>query len=568
MGIAVQTNKKHIIIAAIALLALVSMFVFLKTGKQDHSLINEQNSTMSGKVASTRIQSGQTDSPGMPNSIQGGQTDTLEILTNAPPDSFMNISGEAFVMNNIWNRNSSNNSQGNNSLFNNNQRNLSSQGNSNLLNNNQWNSNLPNYNQANNNLSNGNQWSSNLPNSSQANNNLSNGNQWNSNLPNSSQANNNLSNGNQWNSNSFNNNTGNNNLSNTTSGNNNLLNSSQGNNSLSNSNSGNNNLSNSSQGNNNLSNSNQGNNSFNNSNNSLVINPGYENNGLSLLEEKEIEVAVVTPFIPPPVPSNMGLIPPAPSVPATSGAPTTSSTSATPSNMGLLTGGTFFMGSSVLEEEREEDEGQHHVAVRPFYIGKYEVTQKEYEEVMKKNPSFFVNPDFPVENVSWFDAVEYCNNLSLRDGLPPAYNIIDIGDVRLVSWNRNSLGYRLPTEAEWEYACRAGTVTPFSTGENISRRQANYFSDGPRKVGSYRPNNWGLYDMHGNVSEWCWDWYIEEYAVETAADANYMHLEGHRVFRGGSWFTLTMRLRSAFRDHYFPNYKSMNIGFRVVRNSD
>ena len=236
-----------------------------------------------------------------------------------------------------------------------------------------------------------------------------------------------------------------------------------------------------------------------------------------------------------------------------------------PSNMGLLQGGTFYMGSPVGEEEREEDEAQHRVVIRPFYIGKYEVTQKEYKEIMKTNPSYFVGDDHPVENVSWFEAVEYCNLLSIRDGIRPAYEIVVVGNNRIVTWDRNSIGYRLPTEAEWEYACRAGTLTPFNTGNSINRSLANYFFNTTRTVGSYPPNAWGLYDMHGNVSEWCWDWYTE-YNTDTLTDASFAHVEGHRVFRGGSWFTLTRRVRSAFRDHYFPTYKSINIGFRIVRN--
>jgi formylglycine-generating enzyme required for sulfatase activity len=235
-----------------------------------------------------------------------------------------------------------------------------------------------------------------------------------------------------------------------------------------------------------------------------------------------------------------------------------------PSNMGLLAGGSFFMGSPLLEEEREEDETQHNRAIKPFYIGKYEVTQKEYEEIMNTNPSFFVGPDLPVENVSWFDAVEYCNRLSIRDGLPPAYNIVNIGNTKIVSWNRNSKGYRLPTEAEWEFACRAGSITPFSTGETISIRQANFFGNATKKVGSYQPNIWGLYDMHGNVSEWCWDLYTD-YNPTASTGGNAANVEEHRVFRGGNWLSFTMRLRSAFRDHFFPSYKSMNIGFRIVR---
>jgi formylglycine-generating enzyme required for sulfatase activity len=305
----------------------------------------------------------------------------------------------------------------------------------------------------------------------------------------------------------------------------NLLNNNSGNNS-----SGVNNF-----GSNSFGSNNSGGNNFENIN--LIINP--DNELLFADENEEIEeVVIIKPYVAP-----------------------------IPSNMGLLQGGVFYMGSPVSEDEREEDEAQHRVVIRPFYIGKYEVTQKEYTEIMKTNPSFFVNNDFPVDNVTWFDAVEYCNMLSIRDGLPVAYEITVAGNIRIVTWDRSSIGYRLPTEAEWEYACRAGTTTPFNTGNSINRRLANYFNNTSVKVGSYPPNSWGLYDMHGNVSEWCWDWYTD-YGAEVLTEANYAHMEGHRVFRGGSWFTLTRRVRSAFRDHYFPTYKSINIGFRIVRNYD
>jgi formylglycine-generating enzyme required for sulfatase activity len=231
--------------------------------------------------------------------------------------------------------------------------------------------------------------------------------------------------------------------------------------------------------------------------------------------------------------------------------------------MGFIESGTYYMGSPDTEEDRDINEMQRLVTMRPFHIGKYEVTQKEYQEVMGKNPSYFLGDNLPVENVSWFDAIEYCNALSRREGLPVAYTITGTGNNRIVTWDQDSLGYRLPTEAEWEYACRAGTRTPYNTGNSINNRnQANYFSNGTRNVGSYPPNNWGLYDMHGNVAEWCWDLYSN---YNASLDNENNPAENHRVFRGGSWFNLTMRLRSAFRDHYFPNYRTVSIGFRVVR---
>ena len=165
-------------------------------------------------------------------------------------------------------------------------------------------------------------------------------------------------------------------------------------------------------------------------------------------------------------------------------------------------------------QTKEDFEVQRQVNVGSFYMGKYPVTQREYQSVIGSNPSYFKGDTLPVEHVSWFDTITYCNKLSEYEGLSPAYTINGSD----VIWDRNANGYRLPTEAEWEYACRAGTATPFNKGDNTS--EANYNGDYPynnnikgilrertRPVGSFALNAWGLYDMHGNVWEWCWDWY-------------------------------------------------------------
>jgi formylglycine-generating enzyme required for sulfatase activity len=233
------------------------------------------------------------------------------------------------------------------------------------------------------------------------------------------------------------------------------------------------------------------------------------------------------------------------------------------------------MGSPNNEPDRIDNEGpQRQVTVSSFYIGKYEVTQKEYREVMGTNPSNFTGDNLPVENVNWFDAIQYCNRRSRLEGLTPAYTIID---ETKITWNRRANGYRLPTEAEWEYACRAGTTTPFSTGNNITTNQANYAGTSPYNnnargeyrqkttpVGSFTPNDWGLYDMHGNVLEWCWDLY-ERYSNKEETDPEGPSAGMRRVLRGGAWNSIGRQTRSAYRWYYTPTARNSNYGFRLVR---
>ena len=254
------------------------------------------------------------------------------------------------------------------------------------------------------------------------------------------------------------------------------------------------------------------------------------------------------------------------------------------SNMVRINGGIFTMGSPADEVARSSDEVQRQVTVSAFWMGKYEVTQKEYQEIMGVNPSYFEGDNLPVEKVTWFDAVEYCNKLSQKEGLTPVYTItgrtpatgypITAATV-MANWSAN--GYRLPTEAEWEYACRAGTTTPFNTGNNITTSQANYNGNFPYNnnakgefriettpVGTFTANAWGLHDMHGNVSEWCWDWY-GVYVAGAQTDPRGAVAGEHRVQRGGSWLDYGEYLRSACQGSAAPGYRSYFIGFRLVR---
>ena len=243
-------------------------------------------------------------------------------------------------------------------------------------------------------------------------------------------------------------------------------------------------------------------------------------------------------------------------------------------------GGTFTMGSPPGEPGRYNDEGpQRQVTISAFQMGMYELTQKEFMEITGTNPSKIQGDNLPVNGVSWFDAVEYCNARSRKEGLTPAYAISGAGNNRTVAWNREANGYRLPTEAEWEYACRAGTTTPFSTGNSITTNQANYdgnypydnnargdYRGTPTPVGRFLPNPWYLYDMHGNVWEWCWDLH-GRYRDEPQTDPLGADSGERRVLRGGSLESGGAGIRSSFRDGSIPASKSDIIGFRIARNA-
>jgi len=238
-------------------------------------------------------------------------------------------------------------------------------------------------------------------------------------------------------------------------------------------------------------------------------------------------------------------------------------------NMVRIQGGTFTMGSPASQTGRRGNEMPHQVTVSSFYMGKYEVTQREYVEVMGTNPSNFTGDlNRPVEQVSWFDAVEYCNRLSRKEGLTPAYTISGSGVRRTVTWNRSANGYRLPTEAEWEYACRAGTTSAYNTGANVISSNTGWYFDNsnrsPQPVGQKPANAWGLHDMHGNVWEWCWDWY-GDYSIEAQNNPIGPASGYERVVRGGSWDNFAGDTYSSLRFFNEPYYRDFVLGFRVVR---
>jgi formylglycine-generating enzyme required for sulfatase activity len=235
-----------------------------------------------------------------------------------------------------------------------------------------------------------------------------------------------------------------------------------------------------------------------------------------------------------------------------------------------INGGTFYMGSN----ENRITERVHEVTIRPFLISDTQVTQELYEAVLGENPSAFKDGNNPVDSVSWFDAVRFCNALSLINNLPPAYII----DGEKVTWIRESRGYRLPTEAEWEFAARGGPFGApgpqdrvfFAGGDAASNPQDYcWFSmnakTAPRTVRGKLPNQLGLYDMSGNVLEWCWDWHAD-YPDEHVFDYTGPGTGKHRIYRGGSYLNNLNQLRATFRIWDSPSLKVRSLGFRVAQN--
>ncbi|MDR2942436.1 MAG: formylglycine-generating enzyme family protein [Treponema sp.] len=260
-----------------------------------------------------------------------------------------------------------------------------------------------------------------------------------------------------------------------------------------------------------------------------------------------------------------------------------------------IPGGSFQMGDT--KDEGENDEKPvHEVTLTGFSMSKYEVTQAQYQAVMGSNPSYFdgvagrkpasgeVQGNRPVENVSWYDAIVFCNKLSMAENLSPAYSIsgstnpADWGNVpesNNSTWNAvtivsGSTGYRLPTEAQWEYAAKGGNGSPGNysyAGSNTAGEVAwtsENSNDMTHEVGKKSPNDFGLYDMSGNVWEWCWDRY-GDYPSEAQIDPTGAASGSFRVNRGGSWNYYVVKARSVYRGTRLLYSGSNYIGFRLVR---
>jgi uncharacterized protein (TIGR02996 family) len=239
----------------------------------------------------------------------------------------------------------------------------------------------------------------------------------------------------------------------------------------------------------------------------------------------------------------------------------------------LIPAGCFLMGSPPDEAERQDEEMQHEVEItNPFWLAVTAVTQRQWKKVMGKNPSWFSRDgkgwikvmsedtdDFPVEQVTWEEARDFVKRL---------------GDRKEETKDRRA--YRLPREAEWEFACRASLASrPFAFGDSLCSTQANFNGNYPHgvakgphlertcKVGSYVPNAWGLFDMHGNVGEWCADWY-EGYPAERVTNPSGPPIGSYRVCRGGSWNSRGRYCRSAYRSRGSPLDRDRYVGFRVA----
>lgn len=224
----------------------------------------------------------------------------------------------------------------------------------------------------------------------------------------------------------------------------------------------------------------------------------------------------------------------------------------------LIPAGRFTMGDS-----EESDASPHDVVMSAFLIDRYLVTQELYEQLMGENPSRWKGSKNPVEQVRWSDAVKFCNKRSEKEGLVPCY------DLQTWKCNFEASGYRLPTEAEWEYACRAGTRTPYFFGDNSAKLGEYAWFDKnsgghPQPVGLKKPNPWGLYDMSGNLWQWCNDFYKVDYYPQSSGPDPKGPAEGEtKVVRGGAWRAGAENCRSGYRYNENPGYADVCFGYDI-----
>jgi formylglycine-generating enzyme required for sulfatase activity len=246
--------------------------------------------------------------------------------------------------------------------------------------------------------------------------------------------------------------------------------------------------------------------------------------------------------------------------------------------------GRFYMGSHDSDEYlRNNEHPQHRVQItRNLFVGVYQVTQGDFLQLMEYNPSAATdNEQCPADSVTWYSAIEFCNKMSEAEGLSPYYELksikrraigsIEKAEVTVLDGN----GYRLLTEAEWEYVCRAGSITPWCYGDQVMEvgDYAWYYDNSSMEthpVGGKKPNSWGLFDMHGNIMEWCYDWYDEFYYQQCSDEEENPTgpMEGGaKVLRGGAWQFGAEATRCAYRNSSSPDTASSVIGFRVCRNA-
>ncbi len=259
-------------------------------------------------------------------------------------------------------------------------------------------------------------------------------------------------------------------------------------------------------------------------------------------------------------------------------------------DMVAISAGIFNMGST---EGDNDEQPVHSVQLSPFFVAQFPVTWEKWcrvKERAERNGYIFINPGrkgggsskvneiHPVTEINWYDSLLWCNALSEMEGRTPCYYTNDTWDcvyrkemieisIDWINWKAD--GYRIPTEAEWECACRAGTITEYHFGDTISRKDANYDGkygvDGTTPVGQYKPNNWGLYDMHGNITEWCWDWYGKKYYKKSPTNNPMGPPNGtYRILRGGGWFTRSQDIQSSKRRNALDFAANDEIGFRPV----